>query len=82
MKLKELFRPKLIPNSLTLLRAMITLLIFIVKPFTCLFFLIYVSCALTDMLDGFFAALEEQIILLKLKTLHRDIKGLFEVKNL
>ncbi len=55
LKLKELFSPKLIPNSLTLLRAMIALLIFIVTPFTWLFYLIYVVCALTDMLDGFLA---------------------------
>ena len=55
LKLKGFFSPKLIPNFITLLRAKTALLFFVVTPFTSFFYLIYVVCALTDMLDGFLA---------------------------
>ena len=55
LNLKELFSPRLIPNFITLLRAMMAVLLFMVTPFSSLFYLIYVVCALTDILDGFLA---------------------------
>ncbi|PXV96050.1 CDP-diacylglycerol--glycerol-3-phosphate 3-phosphatidyltransferase [Lachnotalea glycerini] len=44
-----------IPDVLTILRIILSLVILIIKPLSILFFVLYLICGLGDMLDGFLA---------------------------
>ena len=54
-KRKGLFGPKLIPNLISIFRAITALLFFVVTPLSTFFYVLYVVCAFTDVLDGFLA---------------------------
>ena len=46
---------KYIANVITTARIFLSLLIVAVKPFSMLFYILYIICGLTDMFDGFIA---------------------------
>lgn len=46
---------KSIPNMITIIRIILSILIPIIQPFSILFWVIYVVCGLSDILDGFIA---------------------------
>ncbi len=46
---------KSIPNILTLIRIMISFIFLFIKPLSCLFFVLYIVCGATDILDGYIA---------------------------
>jgi CDP-diacylglycerol--glycerol-3-phosphate 3-phosphatidyltransferase len=44
-----------IPNSLSIARIFASLVLLLLKPFTCLFFSIYIFCGISDIADGYLA---------------------------
>lgn len=46
---------KLIPNFITLIRIIGTSLLIFIKPFSNIFFILYLICGLSDVLDGYIA---------------------------
>lgn len=46
---------KNIPNVITFLRILLSIILFILKPFSRLFLIIYLLCGLSDMIDGYIA---------------------------
>ncbi len=46
---------KIIPNSITCLRIILSIFIIFLKPLSLSFFIIYVICGFTDIFDGYFA---------------------------
>lgn len=46
---------KYIPNTLSAMRILLSLLLFLTRPLSTGFFAIYLMCGLSDMLDGYFA---------------------------
>ncbi|MDF2987999.1 MAG: phosphatidylglycerophosphate synthase [Eubacterium sp.] len=46
---------KIVPNCLSLIRILLSLVLLFVKPLSTGFYILYVTCGVTDILDGFIA---------------------------
>lgn len=46
---------KYIPNTITILRILLSLILLFLKPFSSLFLIMYSACGFTDMIDGYIA---------------------------
>ena len=44
-----------IPNAITILRIILSIIILFVRPFSTIFLVVYLVCGLSDMIDGFIA---------------------------
>lgn len=53
--LKEVFMLKKIPNFVSIIRIILSIILLFTKPFTTLFFLLYVGGGISDILDGYIA---------------------------
>lgn len=54
-KNKEMIAIKHIPNIITSLRLVFSIILLFIKPFSILFFLFYILCGISDVLDGYIA---------------------------
>jgi CDP-diacylglycerol--glycerol-3-phosphate 3-phosphatidyltransferase len=52
---------KYVPNVLTCVRILGSIMLLFLKPFSIIFFILYIICGVTDILDGYIARKTENI---------------------